>query len=142
MSTDKETAWIAERAKCDMGVLVHDFYTLVHQNVQTMNALNQQQRGAEFHFTPQQQSAFTITQHLPKGQTRTCWVAAYSETRQCIEVTLDDPDRKYYIQTRWDAEKSKCRLVVTLGTGEAVEFPHKHLWKAVQHILEPFFFPS
>lgn len=149
MSTENEVeaarkiAWIAERDKCDMEPLVHDFCDLVQENVRRMNAVCQQKERPPFHYTPQQgyYPAFEIVQHTA-GQSRYCR-AAYSEKRHPITVTMEHPDRNYTITTRWGPEKLKCRLIVAPDNGkkedEAV-FPHKHLWKVVQYILEPFFF--
>ena len=47
------------------------------------------------------------------------------------------------IHTRWDAEKSKCYIVAARPSdNQEQEFPHDELWKVLQFILEPFFFPQ
>ena len=60
-----------------------------------------------------------------------------------VVFTMEQPDWTATLATRWDPATSQCRLVVTRSfDAEKIEFPHAELWKAVQYILEPFFFPD
>ena len=143
-TTQEVTAWIAERDKCNMGAFVNDVRTLVAQNVETMNVLCQEKGRTRFRYEPRQEHPpyFLIKQQL-RASLRYCEFE-YDDAGQRVAVTMVGPDRTYTLQTRWDTEALACRVVVTRPSNDesdVVEFPHADLWKAIQHILDPFFFP-
>lgn len=142
--------WVAERAKCEISALLSESMQLV--------------RAAA-----EQASECTPYTHIYKGGESSCRISCirgsqavrtcmfeYDSGKDQIAVTIEQQtaqkpgafERKFTITTRWDAEKAKCRVVVcslVCAAGESdqpQEFSHKHLWKAIQYILEPFFFPS
>ncbi len=59
-----------------------------------------------------------------------------------IQITRDGHGQQASLRltTRWDGEQRRCRLAVISSGRESVEFPHDHLWQAIQYIVEPFFF--
>ena len=137
--------WVEERAKCDVGHLFACIRQLVQRDVQSMvTVLRKQEQGVELYFHPNdlQPRRFTV-QRLPTTNESFTLAFEYNVQTGNIDIANDTPHGKrcQTITTRWDEEKAKCRLVVQRPEGEPIEFPHKHLWKVVQYILEPFFFP-
>ena len=144
MSATDTPNWVAERAKCDMRELTSQVIQLVTQATEEMNAL----RGHGY--TIKSDEAACRVSRVSFGHVERACIFAYEEEgrRRLIRVSKGTPKtpesdiETCTIETRWDTKKIKCRLVVTPAEGEKVEFPHKHLWKVVQYILEPFFFPE
>ncbi len=140
--TNDDTAWIAERAKCDMDKLAACVRQLVKQNVTAMNVECNDLGWPPFKYTPlfENPMQFAIMQDR-HTQHRSC---EWQYDAGVMTVTMTTPDRVYTMQTRWDGEAVQCRVVVarpTNGEQDPVEFPHNQLGKAVSCILEPFFFP-
>ncbi len=135
MGTDEQESpnWVAERAKCDMERLFDELGAVVKQNTEWANTVPNAPGYPAYVYGRQSRDAFMVRKN---GDTR---VFSLSRRQQAVHVSGTEI-RLYTITTRWDAKKSKCRVVVAQPAGDTVEFPHKHLWKVVQYILEPFFF--
>ncbi len=132
--------WVKERAKCEGEALTVEVFQLAGEATEHLNAL----KGVSRYKVETDETACRISRLELGHSTRTC-VFVYEPEPDHIRVKIAfrnevSSEENYTISTRWDAEKSKCRIVVTLASGGKVEFPHKHLWKVVQYILEPFFF--
>lgn len=138
MSTNHPN-WVAERAKCHMGLLFEALRNIVIKDVDRRKeeAANPQWRG-EFHYAKygDDPPAFTV-ENFNQGS----YLFTYSLDSDAIFIT-SQREKLYTISTRWDAEQSRCQIVVASPAGSSREFPHAELWKAVQYVLEPFFFPS
>ncbi len=142
--TNDDTAWIAERAKCDMDALIADVRALVTRNADAMNEECRAKGWTPFTYLPvcERPPTFRVEQHHD-GQSRHC-IFVYDAQRKVITITMVGPDRTYTMQTCWDRETLQCRVVVARpsnGEQDTIEFPHDQLGKAVSSILEPFFFP-
>lgn len=145
--------WVAEREKCNMELLWRDVRAILHVDVQRKNAEEARKKsGIHYAFPPEEQQA---TQALLQcsndagDQLESC-LFVYNTKTQKVEVTVHPPTSVRMpgttgtLMTRWDAEAIQCRIVITMTSesDQLVEFPHDQLWKAVQYILEPFFFPA
>ena len=68
----------------------------------------------------------------------------YRPGSQSIDVTVDN-ERTHTITTRWSDKRARCYILLSkTDSGQdqkPLKFRHKHLWKVVQCILEPLFFP-
>ena len=132
----KETSWIRERVKCSVHRLFGELRDLVEKNVGTMNEVCREISQKEFSFSQEDHSSFTVS----LGEEIRLCRFHYVDKNDTIAVSMKTPDRNDSITTRWDAENSQCRVVVTPEKKEAeVEFPHNP-GKVAQYILEPFFF--
>lgn len=143
--TNDDTAWIAERAKCDMAALAADVNVLVKYNVEAMNTICKTKGRPSFQYIPVRAHplTFAVEQHLPP-RSRSC-AFEYNDQALAFTVTMREPNRIYTMQTRWDGETAQCRVVVNQTSSDeqsTTEFPHDQLGKAMSSILEPFFFPS
>ncbi|MCY4385900.1 MAG: hypothetical protein OXC18_02225 [Desulfurellaceae bacterium] len=140
------TNWVAERAKCEIDQLVADIMRLVQEATNQAHELPLPWA----YIKKENRTGCRVTCVQNNQPVREC-LFVHEPDRNMIQVVVrrqiasqpDELDQTYTIGTRWDAEKSKCRIVVNSPTAdEPLEFPHKHLWKAIQYILEPFFFPK
>ena len=143
MTNTETTAWIAERAKCDMDAFQYDVRDMVVDNTAAMNRLCASKTWSCFDFLPLQDPPlqFAIEQHHG-GVSRRC-TFVYNAAQHVIQVRMEGPDRTYMMQTEWDAEQERCLVVVqrTEGQYDPLKFPRNDLRKAVSAVLEPFFFP-
>lgn len=138
--------WVAERAKCEMGSLFADLQELVKQNVEWAN---QSQGSSVYEYRDVTSDTCFIRKKVYDRDTRliACTFRLFP-TGRAVEVSAgtsvtNEPEQRLYtIRTHWDAEKSKCRVIVEKTNGGKIIVPHKHLWKVVQYILEPFFFET
>ncbi len=136
--------WVAERAKCDIGRMFADVCDLVKLDVERMCAVidHKESESASYMFI------------RPRNKSHTCLVRRLchlEEIGSCLFTYADDGIRvtrteqatpvSLTLRTHWNAEESRCLLVIDAPGKDAVVFPHDHLWKAIQYILEPFFFP-
>lgn len=137
---EKEVQWIAERAKCDIKRLYDDIATLVKNNTNqwgTVSKKDHEMRGG-LCFEHEADGCFRVRHDgIQKPETlRFCF-----ETEKMHIIVMRDCEKTCTITTRWNRETSQCLLVVENHPEPAVEFPHAELWKVVQYVLEPFFFP-
>ena len=140
--------WVSERAKCNMDRLFRALCALVKCNVDRMNKeAHTQDWPIQCVYRPPIQDVQECTvERLGPGTDPTGCQFEYNSKMDHIVVRL--MDRTCIIRTHWDGENARCQLVVDSSIdglkGEEeerhVEFPHDHLWKVVQYILEPFFF--
>lgn len=135
------TNWIAERAKCNMAALWADVCNLLVKNVKWMND-ESTERGWGIHYSKPSNGTHRTTRYRGQEEEGSCrW--RYEDGPARVVFTVKQPDFTACLTTRWDAETSQCQLVVKLSVHQAeVEFLHAELGKAVQYILEPFFFPK
>ena len=143
MSTNHPN-WVAERAKCYMGFLFDDLSQLVKADVDRMNT-EQERRSLDGRFTyipyantqPRFELEWTDTTGNKMGRCR----FEYQPDRDVITVLSLAGDCS--IRTCWDAEQGQCQIKVEplSEQRDIAEFPHDELWRAVQYVLEPFFFP-
>ena len=144
----KSPNWIAERAKCEPQHLFASLRELVRQNTEWANKLSESPGSQAYEYHEEIGDICVITKMRPAESTdQVTRTFRLSSTQRAVHVSgrsaiQNTPNyRLYTLTTRWDAEKSKCHVVMIHDeTMEEVIFPHKHLWKAVQYILEPFFF--
>ncbi len=150
--TAEHPNWVAEREKCNMAVLWSDVRDILGIDAQRKNAEEAKQKsGVSYAFPPEEQSA---TQALLQcsnqaGDLLESCRFVYNRKTSKIEVTTRPPpffadrrkDSNGIIKTRWDAQTCQCQIVVKIDEAPEVLFPHAQLWKAIQVILEPFFFP-
>ena len=141
MEQDATTAWIAERAKCNMRSLFTDFHSLVEQHVNAMQA-ECKRRGWETNFSHESYDHCSFRVQRRRPGTHFC-TFRYDPADDVITVSTNGAVK--VIRTRWDAEASQCKVIISqsrdpLDTGTHVEFPHDPLWKVAQAVLEPFFF--
>ena len=145
-----QTEWIAERAKCNVQRLWQELVPLLTANVRrrTDEAEHEAGPGSVRYVLDKNPDRVAPDrlhilrcQDTPRPETvGSCWFIAKSD---CIRVIMDHPTGTGTISTRWDAEKSKCYiLAVRPSDNQEQEFPYAKLWKALQFILEPFFFPA
>ena len=140
--------WIAERAKCNMALLWDDVCTIVtcDTNRRKQEALRER---ALHRYILRPRNTPQDPLHIERFNMQTGGSALgecrffYDRRTDVIDVTMKKPDGTGVIVTRWDAANSQCCLVVTRPSdGQEIELPHDELWKVVQYILEPFFFPA
>lgn len=132
--------WIAERTKCNLYNLWGDLCDIVANDVDRINAIATEKNWGIHYSEPRGEEVGVIHRHGGVGECR----YVYNPTQGLIQFTCKVPDLIAVLRTRWDAETSQCRLVVKMGLKDEdatdIEFPHDQLWKALQYILEPFFF--
>lgn len=151
-TVDAHPNWIAERAKCNMARLWPEVQYIVSTDVRRANEAEQTVQSDVSHYMdPLEQGPKKV--HIQSGNGAgdvlgTCEFV-YNDTKGAIAVRIGPPALAQKpptlgaLRTRWDTEALQCRIVVTMTSeDEPVEFPHDQLWKAVQVILEPFFFPA
>ena len=135
--------WIAEREKCDLWSLLAAFRAAVKQDVADMNAVGQKRRRPWVPFEcgrdlTEPDTVFIVAHH--HGAPPACRFEYRVDTGHIL-VKMLAGDR--VVKTRWDRDTCQCRIVVADVHEETLaEFAHTDLWKAVQYILEPFFFPT
>ena len=136
----EHTNWIVERAKCDMATLWADVCHLLVENVKRMND-ESTKRGWSLHSVPSKRDHHT-TRYNGQNPESTCrW--SYEDRTARVVFRMENPNWTAALTTRWDPATSQCRLVVCRSLdAKTDEFPHDELSKAVQYILEPFFFPK
>ena len=152
--TAEHPNWVEEREKCNMGRLWSHVWTILHTDVKRKNAEEKKKRtGIYYEFPSEEQSATSHAMIQCSNQSgdllESCRVVYNRQTGKIENTTSPPPflaDRreasKGIITTRWDAQTCQCLIVVNLDDAPEVVLPHAELWKAVQVILEPFFFPS
>jgi hypothetical protein len=129
--------WVDERAKCNMGLLFDDLRDLIKKDVQRAKRKSQEQKwGKNYRIQNDGDAQITVTCSHQSG-TEDCQFRLRGNRVHIIS----HPDQEYTIRTQWNAENIQCQIVVTLPTEDTVMFSHNQLWKAVQYVLEPFFFP-
>ena len=138
-------AWIAERDKCNMADLAVQVQNLVKSNVTAMNSICSARGFVPFEHTTDR--AEPLTFHVKQQDASQVRIATFKHDVQggMLTITVTEPVRLYHMQTRWDTETLKCHVVVIWhinGEQKSVTFLHSQLWKAVQFILEPFFFSA
>ena len=122
-----------------MASLFADFRVCVKQDVGHMNAEADERRWPRFTYLPDSRTEHVFT--VERGADSRSGKFEYRPEKDDILVLMATDDR--LVKTRWDAEAVQCCIVVASATGEPLaEFPHDQLWKAVQYLLEPLFFPS
>lgn len=149
--------WVVERAKCNVACLAKDVRALVERDTTTMQKESKARELAfGFTYVPYQNvlpkcGVLRVNLNSPDIQT----LCQFEYDKQLDQIIarighvsnttdpMDETQRTYIIKTRWDAENIRCVIVVSSFEEETKppEFPHDELWKAVQCILEPFFFP-
>ena len=148
MEQSQHPNWIAERAKCNLTLLWNDLVPLLITDTKR----RRQEAVAE-----QSPIRYVIDQNAERSSVSRVHILRYRDTEQsrvigscwfiskgeCIRVNMEKPDGTGAIYTRWDAEKSQCYVAASRPSdGQKEEFPHDELWKVLQFILEPFFFPQ
>ena len=144
--------WVAERAKCNMRLLLKDVQQLVKDATDAMNTESKKegfrQGMFEYWLVAEQPLSFSVSHLLSRTSTNPVAICrfTYDPEKNSIVVCQSNPDHVYTIQTRWDAEHVACGVLIGRSLDyndeeQAVRFLHADLWKVVQYILEPFFFP-
>lgn len=150
MSADRtRIEWIIEHEKCNMDTLYDDFHRLAKIDVEMMNDECRRKGYASFScgelFAEHSPHHFIIEQNREKGEIGRYSTFVYDSEDNAIRVKMERPNYEYTITTRWDKQAVQCHVIVTqIDDGkpiETTEFPHHELWKVVQYVLEPFFFP-
>lgn len=141
--------WIAERAKCNRARLWSDMTYIVAEDLRRKNQEEKKlDSSLEYSFfpTPTDPYVLVIRCHDASQGNQGGYSFPYDPKTQEIVGTREFPNetvrQEAFLTTRWDAEACQCRVVVKIADAPAVEFPHDQLWKAVQVILELFFFPA
>ena len=139
---EKNPNWIAERIKCDMGRLWRDVCDILREDAARMQAAAKDHGwSATYTVTPEEDIPYVLTLRGDREDRDCSW--RYDSAKSRVIFTLTNPSEDYVMTTRWDAESCQCRVRVAHQPAQKVtEFPHDQLWKAVQYILEPFFFPA
>lgn len=137
--------WIEERAKCDMQKLWADLCDLMVENVERINAEAEERGWSARYSKPTGKNVGRTTRYVGQNEAAVCrW--EYESGPAHVLFTFSTPDRHATLTTRWEPTTCQCRLLVTLSpdqpNSEQMDFPHDELWKAVQSIVEPFFFTS
>lgn len=136
--------WIAERAKCNLHDLWKDLCDIVAADVDRINDIAKEKSWGVYYSEPRGEEVGVIYRRGGVGIGECHYV--YDSTQRLVQFTCQDPDLIAVLRTRWDAATSECRLVIELGVKAEdpteIEFPHAQLWKAIQYILEPFFFTA
>ena len=139
MSTAAHPNWVAELAKCNVKKLFNSLYSLIQIDVKRMKA---EQPAPGFSITETENNLGI--EWTAGGRSHLCTLV-YHPASQSIDVTVDN-ERTHTIATRWDPKRARCYVVLSpMATGDEdppLEFRHKHLWKVVQHVLAPLFFPD
>lgn len=140
METEKGTNWITERANCNMDSLFYNLQGLVEHNVEMMKVESKKRQWPDsWEYTVEDNAPPTfVVKRIGATSSAICRFK-HDKERDQIAVTM--PREQYIIQTRWDSEALRCCVIAGAAFKDPIEFPHDHLWKIVQHILEPFFFP-
>ena len=137
--------WVAERAKCSITLLFNELRALVKQDTEWAGIESDKNKRSRTYLWTVGESSCRIKRQESGGAEEECSFRC-KVLEGLVHVSIFSPsssvsDQGYTIKTRWDAESCQCLLVVrTLQDEKQKEFPHYELWKALQYILEPFFF--
>lgn len=138
----RQPNWVAERTKCNMATLLQDISHLVQECVDDMNKeLEKEQQSLRFRYIPRQTAPPTF-EIEGKDTVGTILGCQFQYEPKTDKIAVRSSVKDSQIGTRWDAEEIQCRVVISSSPDDPVEFPHSQLWKAVQYLLEPFFFPT
>ena len=145
----KQPNWVAERKKCDITLLFEDIHVLAKQDLgwamveekKSSSAVKYEQMGEL------SGSSYRLRRFVTGNEKQCCTfhcrdIAKTPHVEAAYATDGTGVTGRYVITTRWDAKESQCRIVVQDPENGTMEFPHYELWKALQYILEPFFFPT
>ena len=140
--------WVAERTKCKMKRLWSHLQDIVGIDVRRKNEEEDEEHSDVEYVLRLEKPRLHLTCRHRAGDTLGAYRFSYDARMDAIDIMIQgpgspaEPHSTGTIRTRWDAEACQCRVVVKMGAdAPEIEFPHDQLWKAVQSILEPFFFP-
>ena len=149
--------WLEERAKCDMESLWKDVCELMEKNLSRFEVQAEEHSWSQRYgeVTRKSSNKYLAGRYVHRKAAGVLgWT--YDAHGQYILFrathtlnTEGEPDTfqaESKLTTRWDAASSQCRVVVTQAAAQgeeppSMELPYNELWKALQYILEPFFFP-
>ena len=135
--------WVDQHAKCDIKSLLKAIYHICKDNVKRRNKVDSPiwnkyrftacGKGIEY-ITVSREPVAELTHEASYEKYHFQLLEGYAITLQAGN------SGKRTITTHWDEENHKC--VVQLQHGEDLkEWLHEDVWKMVQFILDPLFFP-
>ncbi|MCE2484435.1 MAG: hypothetical protein J4F42_02890 [Desulfurellaceae bacterium] len=133
--------WVEQYAKCNLPSLFMTLASHIRQDVEDRKKIiHARQESLRFRQASDTQTQLLIWRSDPdQAGEKECEFLLSDRT---ITVRVEDPVQQYTITTRWDADAIQCRVVLTGAAATPIEYPHDELWKIVQVMLRPFFFPA
>lgn len=137
----KNPNWVEKRAECNMPELWAALCRLMMENVERINAVATA-GGWGIAYSKPAEGTCRTTRYSGQEEDGECrW--QYENNPIRVVFTMKQPDYTACLTACWDAKTCQCEVVVRRSFDQKEEkFPQADLGKALQYILEPFFFPS
>lgn len=138
MEQDQHPNWVEQHAKCNMPSFFEDLCAIIKIDIDRIMQIPGQQRHLRNfyrHKDSETQCRVCRTGPSTGDEER----ITFELTGELVQVHLENPNVDYALSTQWDADNAQCKIVLNGGTIDRKEWPHEHMWKAVQAILDPLF---